>query len=140
MQITIPNNLGGELAKLEGPARAVLERIILGNSKAGKPKVTFKYTITEEMDGYGEDGGPSAIGENILESFSLQPQALFKLNEVWKAVTNENIPQGDYTEETFMEMLNETLTGTEWDLILALQIPDGQTDERTVVETRSFAG
>jgi hypothetical protein len=89
-----------------------------------------------------KEGEPSAIGESVLETFSLQPQAIFRLNDVYKEVTGERLPQGDYSEEDIEQMLNEALTGSEWNLALELQVPqDGSsTEERTTVVKREFAG
>lgn len=142
MNIIIPENIGSELRVLEGTAHVVLEKIIMGKSKANQPKVTFRYIIDEEMDGYGEDTGvQSAVGEHVLETFSLQPQAIFKLNEVYMQVTGERLPMGEYTEDQFAQMLNEALTGTEFYLSLEAQLPaDGSSDkERTVVVKREVA-
>ena len=142
MNIIIPENIGSELRLLEGTAHVVLEKIMMGKSKTGNPKVTFRYIIDEEMEGYGDGTDiPSAIGETVLETFSLQPQAIFKLNEVFMQVKGERLPMGEYTPEQFEEMLNETLTGTEFHLSLEGQIPaDGSSDkERTVVVKREVA-
>lgn len=141
MKISVPENIGGELRKLEGPAKATLEKIILGKSKKDQPKATFRYIITEEMDCVKE-GEATAIGETVLETYSLQPQAIFNLNSVYKEVTGERLPQGDYNEQDFEVMLNEALTGTEWSLLLELQIPaDGSsTVERTQVVKKEFVG
>jgi hypothetical protein len=141
MKITIPEQIGGELRKLMGPCKATLEKIIIGKSKVNQPKATFLYTITEEMDCV-QEGEASAIGEKVLETFSLQPQAIFKLNSVYKAATGEYLPQGDYDETQIGEMLTEALTGSEWNLALELQVPtDGSsTEERTTVVKREFIG
>ena len=141
MRITIPEQIGGELRKLEGPCEAILEKVMIGESKTRNPKATFRYTITEEMDCIKE-GEASAIGESVLETFSLQPQAIFRLNDVYKEVTGERLPQGDYGPEEIELMLNESLVGSEWNLALELQIPtDGSsTEERTTVVKREFVG
>ena len=141
MKITIPESIGGELRKLEGPCKVVLDKIMLGESKTRNPKATFRYTITEEMNCIKE-GEPSAIGENVLETFSLQPQALFRLNDVYKAVVGEKLPQGDYTDKDLEELLNESLTGSEWALVLELKIPEdgSSTEERTTIVKKEFVG
>ena len=75
----------------------------------------------------------------MLETMSLQPQALFALAKTWKDATGENLPQGDYDEAGFSELLNSTLTGTEWDLLLVQEIPKGQTEIRTVIKKKTIA-
>jgi hypothetical protein len=132
MKVIVPEEIGGGGLRLlpAGVARATLEKIIMGKSKTGNPKATFRYTITDEMDGVAEDE-LSTIGETVLETYSLQSQ-----------VTGERLPQGDFELEEFGEMLNDTLCGTEWDLLLEPQLPaDGSSDkERTTVVKSSFVG
>jgi hypothetical protein len=140
MRITIPEEIGSSLRLLpEGVAVATLEKIMIGESKAHQPKATFRYTITEEMEGVPE-GEPTTIGEHVLENYSLQPQALWKLNDTYKAVTGDRLPQGDYSPEELLEMLNETLTGTEWNLVLVNQVPaDGSSSEpRTTIAKKTL--
>ena len=139
MQISVPTDLGGELRKLEGVAVAQISDLMFGKSKAGHPKMTIKYLITEEMDSI-PDGEPPTIGEPVLETYSLQSKALWKLNNLYKDVTGERIPQGDIDYEEFQAMLIETLIGKAFSLILELEIPgDGSsTDERTTVTGKTY--
>jgi len=136
--IHVPEEMGGgDLRLLEGIARASLQKVLLGTSKANQPKATVKFILTEDMDGI-KDGEPSTIGEPVLESFSLQPQAMWKINDLYKAVMGANIEHKDYTPQEFAAMLNEALTGTEWDLVLEIQTNrDGK--PQTVVTKRSLA-
>ena len=150
MRIIVPEEIGSELKLLpEGVVRATLEKLMLGKSGSGYPKVTARYLITEEMEGVKE-GEPPTTGEVVLETFSLQPQAMFGLNSLYKAVTGERIPQGDFSPEEFMADLDEKLTDTEWDLVLEQQIPgnldiEGMSEaeiekaKRTVVVKRELA-
>ena len=134
MQISVPADLGGDLRKLEGVAVAQISDLMFGKSKAGHPKMTIKYIITEEMDSI-PDGEPSTIGEPVLETYSLQSKALWKLNNLYKDVTGERIPQGDFDVADFEQMLVDVLVGQSFSLILELEIPgDGSsTEERTTV-------
>lgn len=140
MQISVPADLGGgDLRKLEGVATAQISDLMFGKSRAGHPKLTIKYIITEEMDSI-PDGEPSAVGETVLETFSLQSKALWKLNNLYKEVTGERIPQGDIDYEEFQSMLIDALIGQTFSLVLELEIPgDGSsTDERTTVTGRTL--
>lgn len=142
MNIKVPEDLGSELRLLpEGPAKAVLEKIMLGKSKKQMPKATFKYTITEEMDGQKDDE-PSTVGETVLETYSLQENSMWKINGTFKEVTGERIPQGDFDEKEFEAILNERLTGTEWTLMLEQQVPsDGSsTEPRTTIVSKELIG
>jgi hypothetical protein len=142
LKIVVPANVGGDLRLLPtGNAKATLEKIMLGKGKtSGQPKATFRYTITEEMDSNEEDA-PTTIGEAVLETYSLQPQAMFRLNDTYKAVTGERVPQGEWSPEEFEQKLNEDLTGSEWDLVLDNQVPqDGSsTEPRTTVIAKTLA-
>jgi len=141
MRIIVPEDIGGELRKLKGPCKATLDKIIIGKSKANQPKATFRYVITDDSQLKIPEGQPSAVGETVLETFSLQPQALFRLNDPYKTVTGERLPQGDFSHEEFEGTLNDALAGTEWNLMLELQVPtDGSsTEERTNVVARELA-
>jgi len=141
MRIIVPEDIGGELRKLEGPCRATLDKIIIGKSKANQPKATFRYVITDDSQLKIPEGQPSAVGETVLETFSLQPQAMFRLNDLYKAALGERLPQGDFSLEEFEAALNDALAGTEWNLMLELQVPtDGSsTEERTNVVARELA-
>lgn len=143
MQINIPENINtGELKVLpNGIASAVLEKILLGKSKANQPKLTFRFTIIEEMAEATSDGSPT-IGEVVLDTYSLQPQALFKLAQTYKEVTGEKLPHGDFDEVEFTSIVSEALCGSNWDLELQQQIPsDGSsTNPRTVIVKKTFKG
>jgi len=136
MKITIPKDLGGELKVLpEGPCRAAIEGVSLGKSKEDKPKATVRYVCLTEL--YPKDAPETSIGERILETFSLQPQALWRLNELYKESTGENLPQGDYEDPELQEILEEALKGTEWNLLLGTE--EYQGNQQTKVQERSKA-
>ncbi|MFA7162840.1 MAG: hypothetical protein WC097_01655 [Eubacteriales bacterium] len=140
MNIVIPENVGGGDVMLlpEGVARAMLDKIILGTSSTGNPKATFRYILTEEMSEKIPDGSPT-MGAVVLDTVSLQPQALFTLAGIYKQATKENLStiQGNYSEEEFGALLNERLCGTEWNLILKQEVNrDGE--PRTVIKKQTF--
>jgi len=136
MKISIPKDLGGELKTLpEGPCRAVIEGISLGKSKADQPKATVRYICLTEL--YPKDASESSIGERILETFSLQSQALWRINDLYKEGTGESLPQGDYEEAELQELLEGALKGTEWNLLLGTEEYEGR--EQTKVQERTKA-
>lgn len=134
MKISVPKDLGGELKVLpEGTCTAAIEGVSIGKTREGKPKATVRYVCLTEL--YPKDAPASSIGERILETFSLQPQALWNINGFYKDATGESIPQGDYDDAEFQEILETGLKGTEWSLVLATELtPDGS--EQTRVQTR----
>jgi len=139
MNITIPDNIDDGLQKLpEGLATVALEKIILGVSKANKPKATFRYVIIEEMENASE--GKSTVGATILETYSLQPQALFNLARTYKEATKEALPQGDYSEEEFLALISQALCGSSWNVILTNEAPynDPNGELRTNISKKTF--
>ena len=137
MKISIPDNIGSNLRVLPvGPAEAVVDQLFLGTSKTGNPKVTVRYVVTSEME--TEDAlAPTTVGENVLETYSLQPQALWRLNQVYKEVGGENLPQGDYEEGVLEEMLNGTLKGTRWVLLLTTEL-NQEGKEYTSIQEKDY--
>lgn len=139
MKITIPDDIGGELKVLpNGQYSGVLTNLILGKSAAGNPKLTGMYTITSE--GYDDPTEGSTVGEKVLETFSLLPQALFNINRLYKSVTKENIPLGDYEYEDLLIILLDSLKGQEFNLILEQDISPTTGQPMTKVKERTFAG
>lgn len=109
MRIIIPDDIGGEIRALpEGVYDATLDKMMFGKSKEGNPKITVKWIVTSEN---AEDGEDTTVGETILDSYSLLPQALWRLNRLYKEFSGEDIPQSDYSPEEFLTMLEETLKG-----------------------------
>jgi hypothetical protein len=138
MKIHIPEGLGGgELKLMTGSTKATLDKIAWGLSQAKQPKATFMYTVLDELN--SDDGLPTTVGERVLETFSLQPQALFKLNDVYKAATDEGLPVGDYSEEEFHGLIEDALLETEWQLVLKEGM-DQNGKARTEVDSRAFLG
>lgn len=134
MKIHVPENLGGDLKVLpEGPCTASIDNITLGTSKAGKPKATVRYILTSEM--YKPEDGQSSVGEVVLETFSLQPQALWNLNSLFKDCTGDSIPQGDHEPAELESILQEGLIGQEFNLILET-VPNNEGVSQTQVTSR----
>jgi hypothetical protein len=152
MQIQVPSDLGSDLKILpEGMADATISDLFLGTSAAGQPKLTVKYLISSQMNTKGQtyiddegDEQPfpkdfNTVGEVVLETFSLQPQALFNLNSLWKGVTGNNLPQGDYSPDEFISLLKEELKGRDF----KLSLEHGRTNRgviQTQVKKRTFVG
>jgi hypothetical protein len=137
MTIHIPEGLGGDLKVMVGSTKASLEKLAWGLSQAKQPKVTFMYTVLDELN--DDSDQPTTVGERVLETYSLQPQALFKLNDAYKAVTGEGLPAGDYSEEEFHTLVEETFEDTEWRLVLKKGFDD-KGKERTEIEAKTFLG
>lgn len=132
VKITIPENMGGELRKLpQDTYQAVLQDLFGGVAKSsGKPKVTAKWLIQSEYSGdHGKDY-VSTVGENILDTYSLQENAVWKLNGLYKQVKGENIPHADYSMDEFVAMLKDELKGIE----AMIDVVDSDDGERSQVK------
>jgi len=112
-KITVPDDLGGDLKVFpEGVYDFVLKDIILGTSQANKPKLTFRWICQSEAENAKEiDDYESLMGETVLDSYSLQSQALWKLNSIYKQMTKEQLPQGDYEMDEFVGLVKDALDG-----------------------------
>lgn len=113
MKIRVPENVEGELRIIpDDTYKANVKDIFLGKSGTGNPKITVKYIITTETS-KPVAGEPSTIGEVILETMSLQEQALFNVAGLYKACTGEKLPMGDYEMEEFVEIIKKNCLGSE---------------------------
>lgn len=137
MQIHVPEDVGGEDLRLfpEDTYSASLSDWFLGKGKASQqPKLTAKWVVTSEPtdpDVTKRKDFESTIGSEILDTYSLQPQALWKLNGLYKQVTGEKLPHGDFDAEGFHQMIKETLTGVEADLDIVTDTGSGE--ERSMI-------
>ena len=131
MQIHVPEDVGGEDLRVlpEDTYQASLSDWFLGKSKAGQPKLTAKWVITSECndpDVVKDKKYESTIGADVLDNYSLQPQALWKLNGLYKQVTGEKLPHGDFDEEGFHQMIKESLLGIEAELDIVTDTGSGE--------------
>jgi len=137
MQIHVPVDLGGDLRLLpDDTYEAAIQDFFLGKSKEGNPKLTCKWVITSEYTGKHGKGYVTTVGENVLDDFSLLPQALWRLNSLYKAITGEKIPHGDYENEGFLELVKSALVGASGHIELITD--DGSGEDRSKVNAWSF--
>ena len=138
MQIHIPEDLGGDLRVLpEDTYDAQIQDLFTGSSKAGNPKITVKWVVTSEYSGKKTKDYKPTTGENVLENFSLLPQAVWNLNSLWTEVTGEKLPHGDYSLEEFGEILKTQLIGAEFKIDVTTSTESG--DERSNIVNRMKA-
>ena len=144
MQIHVPEDLSGDLRLLpEGTYEAAIQDFFLGKSKEGNPKLTCKWVITSEWSesvskttGKVKKGYVTTVGENILDNFSLLPQSLWKLNSLWKAVTGEKLPHGDYDANDLLDKVKSALVGAAGHI--DVYTDDGSGEERSNIKAWSF--
>ena len=139
MNIKVPENVGSDALRMLPVTKplytAQLADIFLGKSGTGNPKVTIKFTVTSEYEGpeAKEKGFEPTLGATIIDTYSLQEQAIWRLNDLYKKVTGERIPAGESSEEAFLAMLKKALVGTNFNLLMKV----GKTnkgDERMEIE------
>ena len=133
--INIPEKIGGKLFVGAGVCEAQLSRVSLGLSQNQQPKATLEFTITSEMSENTDEW--TSMGERVLETCSLQEQAIWKLNDYFEQVATEQLPAGKMSGEDFQALMNEKLVGTNWTLELILD-KDDKDNDRTKVSQASF--
>ena len=140
MRFVIPENMGSDLRLLPADTySAEISDIFLGKSQSGQPKATVKYTITSEFTGKRGADFESTIGATTLETFSLQPQALFNINGLYKTANGTNIPQGDFDEEQFLQVLKDGLIGKQFNLQLGVGVSPSGNEKNDVLNRAAIA-
>lgn len=136
MKIHVPEDLGGKLRVLpEDTYNAQIQDMFFGMSKTNNPKITCKWVITSESD-QNPEGDPPTTGENVLETFSLQPKAIWNLNDLYTEVTGNRLPKGDFSPEEFTEMVKQELIGAE--LLIDVITDTGSGSERSQIVNRTM--
>jgi hypothetical protein len=130
MKFIVPDEIGSSLRVLPNDTyEAEIQKIMFGESSTKNPKVTLKLIIQSEPT---ENDGEPTIGEAILETCSLQPQAMWKLNDWYKGATGERLPAGDFDQEDFLTMLDEALIGSRWNILVETKDINGE--ERSQID------
>lgn len=134
IKISIPENVGGELRVIpEDTYEVAIQDLFYGISKTSQqPKVTIKWVVQSEYSGKHDKDYQSTVGENVLEAYSLQPNAVWKLNSLYKLATGNRLPMGDYEPEEFTSMIKDALIGFE--AMADVATDTGLGDERSVIK------
>ena len=135
MKYVVPVDIGSYLRVLPiDTYDCEVKDVFYGESKEGKPKATLKLIVLSEFSGKKDADFQSCIGETIIETMSLQPQAMFKVNDWYKGATGERIPAKPegYEKEEFEELLKNALIGTQFSVLIETDTSQG--DERTKVK------
>lgn len=138
LNIVIPEKIGSELRLMSGTTEAELSAVHIGESQTGNPKCTLEFTVVNELSSNPDDpDNPSTIGEKCLETCSLLENAVWKLNDYYKAATGEQLPMGNYSKDEFESILINGLVGSRWNIELAIE-PDNRGNNRTQIKNASF--
>lgn len=134
VQITVPDDLGGDLRLLpEETYEAEISSITVKEASTGNPICYINWVIRSEYPGKKPKGFQSCIGEHVLDQYSLLPQSLWRINNLFKMVTGDKIPAGDYEDEAaFQALLEEALIGFEGRI--SIMTDDGSGEERSKVD------
>lgn len=138
MKIHVPQDLGTKLRVLpEDTYKAIVSDIFIGLAKSsGQPKMTVKWTVQSECSiekiRKAKDY-QSTVGENVLDEYSLQEQALWRLNDTYLELTGDRLPEGEYNEEQFKDILKKSLVGLAGSIRLETDTTN-QGNKRSVVK------
>jgi len=123
------DQLSSDLALMpEDTYSAELTDITTKLSKSSQQPVSwFIWTVTSDpLEPIDEELFPdlqgSTVGKKVLDSYSLQENAIWRLNQIFKILTQENLPTDqDYSMEEFNEMLKERLVGSDVTMQLSIE-------------------
>jgi hypothetical protein len=135
MKYVVPENVGGSDLRVlpEDTYEAEVQDIFFGLSGTNNPKATIKLVVQSEYSGRKDADFQTCVGETILETVSLQPQAMWKINDWYKGATGEpRIPEGEYDDQQFESMLKEALVGARFNVLVETKSTNG--NEMTVVK------
>jgi hypothetical protein len=135
MKYVVPTDIGSSLRVIPPDTyEAEITDIKFGESAQGKPKCTIIFTLKSDFTGLKGDDFQSCIGEKVIDTVSLQPQAMFRINDYFKAATGDRIPANEdgYDKDEFEELINENLIGA--NMAILLETDTSQGDERTKVK------
>lgn len=115
MQIHVPEDMGDTLKVFEEDVYdAAVKRLSIGTSKtSGEPKVTVAWVVNSEYSGKKGKNYESTVGNVVLDTYSLQPQAIWRLNDTYITLTGDRLPQGNYSKEEFEQILKDNMVGAE---------------------------
>jgi hypothetical protein len=113
MKIHVPEDMGDSLKMFESDVYdATVKRVSVGEARSsGAPKCTIAWVISSEFSGKRPKGYESTVGNIVLDTYSLQEQALWRLNDTVVTLTGSRIPQGEFSKEEFEAWLKDNLVG-----------------------------
>lgn len=120
MKIHIPENLGdSSLRILPDDTYQAVVTDVFGKEAAkssGNPVAYLKWTLKSECSiekvRKAKDY-ETTVGAIVLDTYSLLPQALWRLGNTYLALTGENFPEGDFEFEDVVKIMKENLVGCE---------------------------
>jgi len=116
VMVHVPEDLeSGKLRIFEEDTyRAVVKDVFGKLSKSSQqPMVYLVWIIKSEYSGRKKKDYQSTIGERVLDPYSCQEQALWRLNDVYIELTGTRLPAGGMELDDFAEALKVNLVGME---------------------------
>ncbi len=110
--IDVPDSFSSFRNDMEGDCKAVISKCELKLSKTGNKYIMVRYVLTEAAK-------DEWIGQSTIESFVLTPKALWRLNDLYRIVSDSNLPPGRKSIEELMNLMEEDVIGREIGLTLA---------------------
>ena len=138
MKIVVPEKMGDDLRLIPASVySATFKEAFVGTSAAKQPKMTVRWIITSEpQDGPAD---PPTTVETLLDSYSLQENSMWRFNKTFRSLTDKNLPQDDFDEQTFQAFVNENLAGMEATLDVGVEPRQDTGEERNRVNKVSKA-
>lgn len=124
MKIHVPKDMGGQLKVVPNDTyRSAIGDVWVKLAKSsGEPKATVKWILKSECSVEKirkSKDYESTVGVVVLEDYSLQEQAMWRLNDLYLELTGEGLPgDEDFSQEEFQNMLQGQLKGLEANLTL----------------------
>ena len=139
MKIHVPENLGaGKLRILpEDTYKAVVSDAFHKIAGSGKPVCYFRWTLKSECTKPNIIKDPnyiSTVGEAVLDSYSLQEQAFWRIASDLETLTGESLPEGDYDSEDPVKMIKENVVGCEASIRLEVETTNKGNQRMKVAE------
>lgn len=101
-----PEAIAGLTPPDPGVYRMFLDRVELHSTDKG-PYLRFFATIIENKS--EPEKTPECVGKRVIIQTSLLPNAIWKLNQLYRACTGQDLPTGEYPLHEFYEAINKEL-------------------------------
>jgi hypothetical protein len=128
MKIVIPDTFDDTIPP--GEYELAIENVSVRESRSGNPKLVVKWCVVNDDE---------RAGAAIFEHYSLLPQALWKLNNLYRTVTGEKLPSGAFSIDEFISLMQEKLCGARFKAVVGETISENGNVSNEITE-REFIG
>ncbi len=123
-KITVDPKLFNTSNPPEDDYTAIIKSIKSGKSKSGN----VKGTITLELTSNPSDGDEETIGRKVLGNLTITAESMWKVNELYKAVSGDDMEAQDFeSEEELLQWLRDEVIGQQVDIRVEHRTYENQT-------------